>query len=1433
MARKSNKKAKAVDDADATEEESVRDDDGQTSSDSDDEIPSIVDKDSDDEDDGVDAEESTGAAKKTIDKKSKKKSKKKKKKNDNIVETKKIVPFMDTFYELSSEDSPGDRSIAARDLIHHCFLTAQGINHKDAAYALTRLMNGLCTGRAASRQGFASCLSSFLSVAYSSSFNESDGSAIEDILKHDDVAMKLKVGLEDNPAAIVRQKLLSTTQFLETEATNTEQTKNRFGRKMKGIEERDHAFGRLFGILAVVRSGIFCLKDFPSVIVQGYTKDLIDLYHYKKWMREPSAHALVQLLSSLDAECNLSLITKIANDIITPSFFLSVGTDVAENRNELDGTDRSQWLKKLTPDQIAVALHLQTLQNDYDKYICPLDEPLLTTASVPTLSTALSSTSSVVHPRCHFVWNMMWMYLTEEAKNSRHRQLRPNEEFPVIIELILQHLVVDKLLGRGENSIAPTNERRSLALQIVCALSGSSGLKIALPLNLIPSVICPDVVIRVFENVLCASGGIGKKKSKEGGEEHHLKKLTSQAILELADHCCEGDDVGRRMAFAKAFLLADPRFDTKTKTQTVSSLLMLGSNAGETSVECESQRKALWRSYISFLEEEIVSATNLHNATVYIELMYKLAKYDLTNTPANEARRVIRFFMSGAFFDCSELCDPSSTKKSSSKKKKKEARLATPPEELSSGYRIKEILQAHGMTSISHPARAIMSARFYSLLSEFIVVINSQNRGGGRNKAFYGKGSRSESIFRALSEISGIFSLLQTSGAKQFPVPSARLESIDTFNAEDPAESSRKFMLQVQNISNESLVKECDGADDEAVLRAKAVFATGCASLMFSLYLQLNSCGNPDIGGNEDEEEDDVAELVHEYISDLAECVDGFCRVIDGVSNFKKDGEGNPLAAMAGLLVSILSSPVGGEESGKSNPIQASAAKLTRETVKLTWAGVILAITDLTPKNKSLQNLVDEDVMSILIESVCGEKSMEDEENNEGNESIQHDESSEDELGDNTVFADASEAGMDLDEVKDNISDESKENDEETSKNSDEGGDEDIELDPAKLENLLLEDSDAEMSDSGILEHHAGADKALAQLIKLKQEARKASQIERERTELCNRLRCAGLLDSLFSESVFKSGWLPIEAVLGSIVPILRSRKSIAKSIQASSSANAKKSVNERNALMDRLSALVRNKISKFRCTDKLDREKLALKASSDICEEMKNSLNAAQCSCCSVALITAVRCIPNVEDSNDVKAIYAGTVDDWSSRKATKIHACVFDDLIQRMPSLASLILMEPLMTAARGAHSPFLKCESIKLLSALYKHDGTVGELTKEASSSIKGCCPKVAQTLRDALGDTGLQKAKHRDEVLIATKHFVNYAKGQDVGIVTDADLCGLQEALTTVGRSCKSAGMRQMCSQLSDAISAMPRQEKMKRSKPTKVPKSSKKQKKSKK
>jgi hypothetical protein len=316
---------------------------------------------------------------------------------------------------------------------------------------------------------------------------------------------------------------------------------------------------------------------------------------------------------------------------------------------------------------------------------------------------------------------------------------------------------------------------------------------------------------------------------------------------------------------------------------------------------------------------------------------------------------------------------------------------------------------------------------------------------------------------------------------------------------------------------------------------------------------------------------------------------------------------------------------------------------------------------------------------------------------------------------------------------------------------------------------------------------------------------------------------------------VFKHGWLPDEAVLGSIVPILRSRKAIAKRIQGSSSMNAKKSLNEKKVLMDRLSSLVTDKISKFRSPVSSSAE-VALEALSQIFDEMKQSLNKEHCSCCSLALITAVRCIPDAESSEKVKEVYTDAINDWSNRKTSKIHVCVLDDLVQRLPSLSSLILIEPLMASASSANSPYLKCESMRLLSSIYKRDkaSTPEQLSGRAQQTMTKSCANFAETLRTALDDSSLSKAQHRDKILEATKQFIGYLKAHDEGLMVESDLSALADTLNKVGENSKSAGMKQVCSRLRDTISGLPRKEKdqvdelkPKRAKTPKTPKTNKK------
>ncbi len=158
-----------------------------------------------------------------------------------------FLPFMDSFYSLSSNDAQ-ERSFAATSIIKHVFfeeIDAESIaaKVKDGTYAMTRLLNGLCSGRASARQGFASCLTTFLETSFNKAPGE-NGDKMWIVLFMDHTEQSSEI----SPAEFVRDQLRECTNFEGP-------VKGKNGGKRNKAEDRDNRFGRLFGILSIIRSG--------------------------------------------------------------------------------------------------------------------------------------------------------------------------------------------------------------------------------------------------------------------------------------------------------------------------------------------------------------------------------------------------------------------------------------------------------------------------------------------------------------------------------------------------------------------------------------------------------------------------------------------------------------------------------------------------------------------------------------------------------------------------------------------------------------------------------------------------------------------------------------------------------------------------------------------------------------------------------------------------------------------------------------------------------------------------------------------------------------------------------------------------------------------------------------------------------------------------
>ena len=259
-------------------------------------------------------------------------------------------PFLDSFYGLSAAD-PKERSQAAQLMLQHCLLGPTA-NAKDAAYAFRRLLNGLCSGRAAARQGNASALASFLKIAFQ-------------LEKMDEIRTEASTSnIPENTSNLmyVRDRLLAATD-----------TKQIAGRK-KGSEERDYQFGRLFGILGIVRSNLLVPSSDEedsevSEVVSAMISDLVDLFWLKKWMREPAAHGIttmLKLFSESDNDQSQKIARYLVEDVIVPRILMISSRDQKEHESH----ERQALLESYCAEQVGIAAYIQS-RSHLGRFIFP------------------------------------------------------------------------------------------------------------------------------------------------------------------------------------------------------------------------------------------------------------------------------------------------------------------------------------------------------------------------------------------------------------------------------------------------------------------------------------------------------------------------------------------------------------------------------------------------------------------------------------------------------------------------------------------------------------------------------------------------------------------------------------------------------------------------------------------------------------------------------------------------------------------------------------------------------------------------------------------------------------------------------------------------------------------------------------------------------
>jgi DNA polymerase phi len=818
----------------------------------------------------------------------------------------------------------------------------------------------------------------------------------------------------------------------------------------------------------------------------------------------------------------------------------------------------------------------------------------------------------------------------------------------------------------------------------------------------------------LFLDVICAG-------SEKKNTSHLLKPLALEVLKEMSQALVDDPSEDRRLGVVKALLNCELRFDARTKTTTVSSLLQLTKPVQDGNLD---SKISFWNQHLEHLLSCFFSECSTTQddqtsakATGYVELIYSFAKHvlrlqtdskkeqsKLDDFKSSVADKVLKFFMASAFFNCENISETKTPKKKKGKNPKKENE--NPMQSIAS--RLKQT-HAEG-AGVGHPVRLVISARFFSLLADFSAYMTHALVENSEDKV-----EKDSTTLSVLVKMTDSWESLGSLGAKRFAAEAKNMNDEDYANPEN-------IISEIQGL----LMNAADGLskDPEDVMAySNKRCCTGIAVLAYALYLHRLTCGE---GGQESDDPDADPENDEEEICSSLESLKDVA-----VSFVKKTvDESNPLSELAEICANLLSSPLGSGNMGR-----AASPKLIREAIKFAWLGGLRRASNLANENGGL---FDASVARALLDAVgAAEETEEVEEDGSDDEMDDADDEtgSHGSMEDDRVFTKA----MDVDDDDD-------EDLEETKKTGrDDGEESDVELDPTKLQSMLEEDSDAD-GDEGILEHHEGADAALAKLIRLRQETRKAGKQAREKIELAHQLRCTFLLELLFGRPDSWNRLFETEILLDIILPILRYRKKLERSLKRSLEGGDKSGENGKQALLDRLTSILNQKICKLKIgslpsAKPLDAEP-TLEYTTKVLGEARRAASKEQSSCCSTALVFVLR---SSSDPFVVSELLKEAVSDWSTKRTTKLEAILFDDLITHFPVLSSSLLVDPLAQACDKARSPFLKAESFRLLTSSFATH------SNEMSQSF-------LPAVESALQDEEMRKAKRVRVVLKALEKYI---------------------------------------------------------------------------
>jgi hypothetical protein len=143
---------------------------------------------------------------------------------------------------------------------------------------------------------------------------------------------------------------------------------------------------------------------------------------------------------------------------------------------------------------------------------------------------------------------------------------------------------------------------------------------------------------------------------------------------------------------------------------------------------------------------------------------------------------------------------------------------------------------------------------------------------------------------------------------------------------------------------------------------------------------------------------------------------------------------------------------------------------------------------------------------------------------------------------------------------------------------------------------------------------------------------------------------------------------LTAEFVQGLYLPLLTMRRKLEKSL-SSGKKMGKRAVtgdSEKRALTEKLSSLMKMKLYKLKNIPVVAGSDLP-KLLGEIMDEVRKAVTDEQISCCTAAMIAVCKMSNSVDELDTLCPSYAVLVEEWSTKRTTRLKTSIFTDLVQQ----------------------------------------------------------------------------------------------------------------------------------------------------------------------